>query len=473
MALKHHLFWSFIRNLGIRLGSVIVFIVLARILPPEQLGWFAAALVIINFSEIFSDAGLSDAIAQRKNLTSGLLNTALILNTSIAFAAFLILFSFSESIAKLINAKEASDILLVMSFALLINALGYSAQSYYRHELEFKWLAIRSLISMLAGAVVGISMAFNGFGIWSFVAQFLITSIVNTVLVWLKTPWKPEIKFVKDEAGRLISFGKHILLVKVLDFIANRSLELFIIAVFGPIKLAIYVMGSRIYAVAMQLISAVTVDVMLPSFSKKQTNLIALKKDYKKSFETTLFIISPLFIILSLCSYYLISLLFGANGDGAGKILSLLSILGSVQVVSYLNSSVLNAINKPQLPMFINIIKAISTISLMLLLTITKMEFYDFLLAFVILSSFTSLIGFYFVLKNLRVGIKYYLSNFFLYSIGLFVMLSIVALLPELDVQDFINVIYIGSISFFGYTLTILLIKPKIFFQLKSVRTSQ
>lgn len=473
MSLKNHLFWSFIRNLGVRLGSVIVFIILARILPPEQLGWFAAALVIINFAEIFSDAGFSDAIAQRKKLTNSLLNTAIFLNISIAFVAFGILFSFSEPIAKLINAEEASNILLIMSFGLLINAIGYSAQSYYRHSLQFKWLAIRSLISMLAGAVVGISMALTGFGIWSFVWQFIVTSILNTILCWVKIPWVPSLQIAKNDAKDLFYFGKNIMLMKILHFTSTRSIEIFIVAIFGPVKLALYIMGSRIYAVAMQLLSAVTIDVMLPSFSKSQDDLKELKKNYHKAFEVTLILISPLFILLSIYSTEIISIIFGDNGTGASQILFSLAILGSILVVSYLNATVITALGKPNIPLIISIVNAIFTVLLMLFFYfVNKASMKLFIDVYVIMNVLTSIISFYYVGKVLSLKFSYYLISFLYFITGISIMWLVNYFSNEIISNSILNLLISGFITLTSYIVFVFVTKPNILINLvKQIRS--
>lgn len=465
MATKAHLLWSFIRNLGVRLGSVIVFFILARILPPEQLGWFAAALVIVNFAEIFSDAGFSDAIAQRKKLTNELLNTALLINLIVAFTAFLALFIFADFIADVINAPDSAQLLTYISFGLLINAVGYSAQAYYRQRMEFKWLALRSLISMACGALVGISLALTGAGVWSFVAQFIVTSTANTLLIWLKVPWLPKLQFEREDGKALFKFGKNIMLMKILDFTANRSLELFIIAVFGPAVLAVYVMGQKIYSVAMQLLGAVTLDVMLPSFAKHQDDVEVLKNSYIKAFELMLILVSPLFLILGLCSPFIIPLAFGSHGSGAENILCLFGFLGAVQVVSYLNSSALNALGKPHIPMLISVLKAFFTLSIMALFQGgTIIEFVQF---YVFFSASTSVVSFIFIARQLNISFTYYLVVFGRFSICIMAMLVAYWFSSQFEtISVILNLILIGGCSLISYLICVFALSPRIILQL-------
>lgn len=464
---KIHLFWSLIRNLGIRLGSVIVFFILARILPPEQLGWFAAALVIFNFAEIFSDSGVGDAIAQRKHLTEKVLNTALLINVGVGVFIFLILFVFSSEIASLINAPESAVLLKYTSFGLVLNSMGYAAQAYYRHHMEFKWLAQRAFISMLIGAVTGILLALNGAGVWAFVGQFLISALTNVILAWVKVPWPPKLQYASEEAKQLFGFGKNIISAKVLDFTANRSLELFIIAIFGPATLAIYVMGQKIYSVVMQLLAAVTIDVMLPSFAKLQDNPEKLRAHYFRAFETTLMIASPLFIILALVAPHLIPLIFGSNGEGAAPILSAFALLGSVQVVSYLNSAALNAMDKPHIPMITSALKALFTLALMG--AFNGFELLDLIHTYALLSASTALVGFYCVATSLHISWQTYLISFGRFSVCLGAMLGAYWLTHATALTNqLFNTFLLGSSALLAYSTSLAVVHTKVIKQLIS-----
>jgi len=459
MTTKTHLSWSLLRNFGIRFGSVIVFFILARLLPPEQLGLFAAALVVINFAEIFSDSGFGDAIAQRQHVTNKLLNTALVINVLIAVFAFLILFTLSDFIAAMINAPESAQLLKYISFGLLINAVGCSAQAYYRQKMEFKWLAVRSLISMTLGATVGVAMAFGGAGIWSFVAQFMITAIANTIIAWVKVPWYPKLQIDNAEVKKLFKFGKNIILSKVLDFFATRSIEIFVIACFGPAILAVYVMGQKIYSVVMQLLAAVTLDVMLPTLAKLRGDTKKLQGVFFNAFDNALFLISPFFVLLALNANELTKVVFGANGFGAGNILFLFSLLGAVQVVTYLNSSLLQSIGKPHIPTCIVAVKAFFTLGLMMFFDANSIQ--EFIQWYVFFSAMASLITFYYIDKIFDGFILHALNSFSRYVLVIFFIVLAHFSVEYLDIKMPLLFLLVNNIVCITVFIMMLLIFEK------------
>ncbi len=221
---------------------MIVFIVVARVLPPSQLGLFATAATVIAVAELVAENGLGEAVVQAPELDDRLLSAALIVNVILAMVVAGALLAIGPWLETALEASGLEAILSVVVLVILFNAFSYVPQAYLRRRFEFRWLAFRALVATVVSGGVGITMALTGFGVWSLVAQALLAAFLNLVLVWRAKPW--HLHLVNPlAAAPLFKVSGHIFGSKLVDFVANRGIELAIAAGAGPAALALWVMA--------------------------------------------------------------------------------------------------------------------------------------------------------------------------------------------------------------------------------------
>jgi O-antigen/teichoic acid export membrane protein len=359
--IRASIFWSALRNWCVRLGSVLVFFILARILPRDQLGLFAAAASIMAIADLVAENGLGDAVVQTRKVDARLLSGALAVNVLIGGGVIAVLLLGAKHFEHMLGVTGLSSILSAIAFVVLVNAFSYVPQSLLRREFQFKWLAMRALGATVISGVIGVIMAFTGWGVWSLVAQYLIAAVVNCVLVWWVKPWK--LQLVSPMAAKpLFGFGSRTFASRILDYMANRSIEIAIVAGLGPAALALWVMASRLWAVLMQLISAVTMDVALPVFAKLAEDRDALHSAYYRSIQATAALGVPIFAMLAALAPEAMLVAFGDNGRGGATILMPVAILGAFQLLQYYNGTLLSAIGRPGVSLRILIVKAIAVL---------------------------------------------------------------------------------------------------------------
>ncbi|GAA5217692.1 lipopolysaccharide biosynthesis protein [Corallincola platygyrae] len=357
-SIRSNIIWSTVRNFCTRFGAVIVFFVLARVLEPEQLGLFATVLALIAFMEIIADAGIGDAIIQRKELSERDLKTALNLNLFLGLLLAASIAIFADEISAWMEIEEISDLLAVSAIGLFLNAAAFVPQAYYRRKFDFKWLAYRAFISSLISGALGITLALLGAGPWAMAAQFISLSVVNLVLVWWKRPFLPGAVLDGLALKDMTVFGAALLMSKILYYATTRAIELVIAVSFGPVAIAVYVMGNRIVAVAQQLLSAVTLDVYMPRFSRLVDKPEELKSTLYQALEVTGAIAFPVFLGTAAISPEIIEIAFGNNGTGAEPILRILAILAALQSVLFYCGTLLNACGRPYLALVFQLIRA-------------------------------------------------------------------------------------------------------------------
>jgi O-antigen/teichoic acid export membrane protein len=339
--------WSAARNWGTRLGSVVVFLVLARILSTHQLGLFSATIALLAIAELFAENGIGDAVVQASEIDDDVLTAALLLNAGLGVVLALVAVIFSAQIEAYFGAKGLAPLLSVAALSVVLNAFSYVPQSVFRRRFQYRWLAVRAMIATVISGAIGIVLAIGGLGAWSMVAQAIAFAVVNLVMVWSRPPFNP---FVRPAFGRtmpLLRFGSTLLVGRLLYYLTTRMIELVLLHKFGPALLSLYIMGSRIYFVATQLLTAVIVDVSFSSFSRLADDREKLLEAILRTMRTAAIVTTPVFLGLSALSPELCHVAFGSKGPAAAPFLGLIAVFGIMHVPQHFFGTTLAALGRP------------------------------------------------------------------------------------------------------------------------------
>ena len=141
------LLWSIVRVWGNRLGGLLIFYILARLLTPEEFGIYAAVVAILLFLEVFTEQGLADAIIQCSEVERTQLNTVFLVNLATALVIFLALWLLAPQVAQWMSMPSIELPLRIASLVVVLNAVGVCQLALHRRQFAYRWLAIRTLIA--------------------------------------------------------------------------------------------------------------------------------------------------------------------------------------------------------------------------------------------------------------------------------------------------------------------------------------
>ena len=272
--------WSAIQSWGRQAIAFIVFALLARLLAPEVFGLVALAGVFLAFTQVFLDQGFADAIIQRQQLDPEHLDTAFWTNLCIGLLLTLLGIAVAGLVADLFNQPQLTPIIRWLSLSFLLRALSAVQDAIFRRNLAFKALAVRSLMAVFAGGLVGVTMAFMGFGVWSLVGQQLVDSLVQVIVLWLASDWRPRINFSAKHFKDLFSFGINVVGINILNFLNTRSDDFLIGYFLGSVALGYYSIAYRLLLIVAQLLIGVINGLAMPVFSRLQGEPEQLRKAF-------------------------------------------------------------------------------------------------------------------------------------------------------------------------------------------------
>ena len=234
------IFWSFGERILAQLVSFLVSIVLARMLLPEEYGIIALVMVIISICNVFVSSGFSTSLVQKKDADEIDFSTVFYFGLVFSAILYAVVFFAAPLISSFYEYGQLTAVIRVMSITLIISSVKSVQHAKIKRDMKFKKFFWSTLSGTLISAVVGIAMAYVGFGVWALVAQYLTNNVVDTLILTFTSNWKPKLKFSFSRLGGLLAFGWKVLLSSLLFTVYNDLRTLVIGAVYSTEDLAYY-----------------------------------------------------------------------------------------------------------------------------------------------------------------------------------------------------------------------------------------
>jgi O-antigen/teichoic acid export membrane protein len=340
-------FWTAASNWGNELTRLLVFIILARLLDPRDFGLVSLALIFIGMTQVVADQGMADALVQRKILEPAHYDSAFWMNVAVGVMLAAIIAGLAIPISDLLDEPRLAPVLAVLALSIPISSLNLVQRALITRELGFRSLAIRTLVSVAAGAVLGVSLAFLGFGVWSLVAQQLAISAVGVLVLWRVSDWRPRAAFSYQHFKDLFGFGSNVVGFRLLNYFNRTSDQLFIGSYLGAASLGFYTVGYRMLRLLFQVTSSLIDRVAFPLYSRLQGNPQRLVRAHYKSTSFAALIAFPAFTATMALAPDFVPVVFGTKWMDSVPIMQILAFLGVVQFLTYLNGTMLKALGKP------------------------------------------------------------------------------------------------------------------------------
>lgn len=288
--------WSFGERICAQLISTIVTIILARLLEPEYYGTVAIVTVIINFLNVFVTGGFSNAIVQKKEADSLDYDTCFVLSFLVAIILYGLLVATSPFIAQFYEMPALRMLIVVLGLRLPIASLNSIQQAVIQRSMQFKNFFVATIWGTLISAVVGILLAYKGFGVWALVAQYMSNVVIDTIVLLVMNDWKPRFRFSKERISRIWKFGSKVLGSNFVDAIIQNVRSLLIGKVFGAEDLSFYNQGQKYTSLIVDNVNSSISKVMLPVYSQKQSDKDELIRSMRLSVSVATYILVPLLI---------------------------------------------------------------------------------------------------------------------------------------------------------------------------------
>lgn len=351
--------WRFAERCGAQGVGFIVSLFLARLLEPSAYGLVAMVSVFTVILNVFVDSGMGSALIQKKDADDIDFSTVFYFNMSACIILYTALFVCAPLIGKFYGNSELIPLVRVMGLTLIISGVKNIQQAYVSKTMQFKRFFFATLGGTIFSAFVGIFLAYKGYGAWALVAQSLINSAIDTLVLWFTVKWRPKLAFSFKRLKSLFSFGWKMLVASILDTVYNNLRSLIIGKVYSAADLAFYDKGKKFPNLIITNINTSIDSVLLPAMSNVQDDSSKVKAMTRRSIKTSTYVMAPLLMGIAFCGKPLISLLLTDKWLPAYPFMVIFCITYMFYPVHTANLNAIKAMGRSDLFLKLEILKKI------------------------------------------------------------------------------------------------------------------
>ena len=330
--------WSALQKYSTMLIQFISGIILARLLTPYDYGCIGMLMIFMVLAESFIDGGFGSALIQKKRPTQEDYSTIFFWNLGMAVLLYIILYFSAPAIARFYDIPILCDVLRVQGIILFIYAFNIVQRNQLRKKMNFKVLAIVTVLTSLTALSATIAMAYRGFGVWALVAQNMLTALIPALVFWIYVRWRPQLTFSLQSFRELFSFGIYMFLTNLLNQFGHQVQGLLIGRFYNADTMGYYSKANATERLASTSISKVMSQVTYPLYAEMQDDKAALSNAIRKITLTLSYVTFPLMFIMLLCAKPLFILLYSERWADSVPYFQVLCIAGlaySLQSVNY------------------------------------------------------------------------------------------------------------------------------------------
>ena len=337
--------------------SVIISIILARLLLPENYGIVGITDIIVSFSGIFVQNGINTSLIRKEKVDDQDYSNAFFFCMAIAAILYSLFFIFAPQIANFYSEPLVAPVIRVQMLSLFLYALGTVRSAIITREFKFKQLCIINLIANVVSGIIGIIIAFNGGGVWALVIYTLARDGLSALLLFFAVRWKLIFKVSIYKLKMLISFSIWVLVATLFDFFGNNIYNMLIGKYYSIADLGYFNKGNQLPQIICLYVFGAITSVLLPTMSQAQNDIPRLKRITKKITRMSVYIIYPMMVGLAVVGERLVPFLFSEKWIPCVPIFWASCVIYAVNPCRNINIQLLYAKGKPYRVLMIEIIR--------------------------------------------------------------------------------------------------------------------
>jgi O-antigen/teichoic acid export membrane protein len=392
--------WTFIDNIVLKGFYFISQLILANLLGPEVFGLMLPLAFFYALGNVILDSGLSSSLIRKEKIDNKDLNTLFIVNIVFAIFLYVIFYATAPIIMQIYKQPMLIDIIRVYCIGFLISGFTSVQSAILVRELSFKKITIINGIASLIGAIIGVILGYNGFGIWSLVYMYLITQSIISVFVWLSTKWNPNFEFSTIHFKEHFNYGYKLTFSGILNIVVG-NIYAPIIAKFNSLETSgFYERAYNLNQYPVSVIASVISKVTFPIMAKIQYRKKILSLYYKNIIRMSFFITAPLMMFAAALARPIFEVILNPDWYPAIFYFQLFCIASILYPIQLFNVNILKVTGKTSIFLMIEIIKKVVTLIVLAYSYNKGIEF--IIIGFVVSSYIEFIINSYFCGREIK-----------------------------------------------------------------------
>lgn len=349
--------WVFAEKFGAQFANLIVSIVLARLLLPEDYSTIGVVTIFFAFCNVFITGGLNTALIQKKNADPEDYSTILHISMGIAGLFYLLIFFLAPWIAGLYEQEILIPVFRVMGVLLFLNSFRSVLTAYVSNTLRFKLFFYSTIVSLAISAPVGILMAYEGFGVWALVTQQIVSAVVATAVLFFSSRFR--ILFVVSYARfvSLFRYGWKIFATSVIGVAYEEASPLIIGLRFETTDLSYYTKGRSFPALLNTTITGTMATVLFPVMAKVQDDKGLVLRATRRYIRLASYIVFPMMVGFFAVSENFVRVVLTEKWIAAVPYIQIFCISYMFNIIQTGNLEAIKAVGRSDISLILEIIK--------------------------------------------------------------------------------------------------------------------
>lgn len=349
--------WKMTERMGSQIVSIVVGVILARLLTPEDYSVVAIVSIFFVFCNVFITGGLNTALIQKKDADELDYSTVLFVSLPISILLYLVMFFAAPAIANLYNKEILAPVIRVMSLTLIIMAYQGVVSAKISNDLAFKKTFLSSFVSIIISAVIGIAMAYKGFGAWALVAQQMSAAIIGSVTLTIVSKIRFNLAFSVERLKGLFNYGWKMFVASVISVIYDEIKPLIVGLKFSAVDLAYYNKGNSYPKMLDSSVTDTISSVLFPVLSKVQDDSASVLSVTRRFIGLSSYVIFPALIGFAVVSDNFIEFLLTEKWLASALYVKIFCVQYMFNIVQVGNLQAIRATGRSDIILKLEIIK--------------------------------------------------------------------------------------------------------------------
>ena len=341
--------WSTLSEIATKVIPPLVYVILARILVPEDFGVVAASAMVISFSTIIWDAGLSKALIQREHDLEESKNVVFLTNIVLSLVIYAMLFFAAPFIAGLFSDPRVAPVLRVQGVQIILMALGSVQAAMYARDLNFKNLFWVRLVQATFPGLISLPLAIAGYGYWALVYGYLFGSLLRSIMLWWLDPWRPRWTYNKALAGQLFRFALWSSAEGLLIWLYLWMDSFMVVSYLGSHDLGLYRTGTYLVMMVFNLLLSPIAPILFSAFSRLQSDKEKMRKALLKTIKIITMLCLPSGVGLFLVRKSLAAVIFNQSWIGIDGIVGIFGLTFCFSYIVFPAGEAFRGMGRPDL----------------------------------------------------------------------------------------------------------------------------
>lgn len=357
-------FWTFLQQFSTQIINFGTSVVLARLILPAEFGLLGMIAIFTSISLVIIDNGMGASIIRTQDPDDDDYNTVFVFSVILGLIVYLILFFCAPLIAGFFKQPILKNVVRTISLTLILGTFVTAQKTRFTKMLNFRLPMLLNIPALIGSGIVGITLAFHNYGIWSLVWANISLYALEAILIWVFTPWRPRFVLNKKKLKYHFNFGYKLALSAILHNGFREMYTMIFGKFFSPAQTGYYYRANSLMMLPVYSIGSVLNRVSLPLFAAVSGDDTKLKDVYKRILKIVVFVVSPILLLMCALAHPMFNFLFGQRWNSAVPYFQILCLNGIVYPINMYNLYILGVKGLSALSLKIELVKNIVTIVL-------------------------------------------------------------------------------------------------------------